>query len=89
MIIRIMSKYELKRLAVSLGARIIAKLGPPLPEETGYCESIKVEEVSSSKLIRLVSNDDDNKFSTIVLRGNTKNTMDDLERAIDDAVNVY
>ena len=23
------------------------------------------------------------------MRGNTKNTMDDLERAIDDAVNVY
>jgi len=47
MIIRIMSKYELKRLAVSLKARIIAKLGPPSPEETGYCTSIRVEEVSS------------------------------------------
>jgi len=47
MIIRIMSKYELKRLAVSLKARIIAKLGPLSPEETGYCTSIRVEEVSS------------------------------------------
>ena len=47
MIIRIMSKYELMRLATSLGATIITKLGPPTPEEFGHCTSIKVEEVSS------------------------------------------
>jgi T-complex protein 1 subunit theta len=37
MIVRIMSKYELKRLAGSLHARIITRLGPPTPEEMGFC----------------------------------------------------
>jgi len=40
MIIRIMSKFELRRLAASLKAKIITKLGPPTPEEWGICSKI-------------------------------------------------
>ena len=47
MIIRIMSKWELRRLARSLHARIITRLGPPSPEECGECAKIAVEEVGS------------------------------------------
>jgi T-complex protein 1 subunit theta len=89
MIIRIMSKWELRRLAKSLKAKIITRLGPPTPEEVGCCDAIVVEEVGSQKIIKFTTNDDDNSYSTIVLRGNTKNTLDDIERAIDDAVHVY
>ena len=45
--------------------------------------------MGSQKIIKLTTNPDDTRYSTIVLRGNTKNTLDDIERAIDDAVNVY
>jgi len=89
MIIRIMSKWELRRLAKSLHARIITRLGPPSEEEMGFCNRIDVEEVGSQKIIKLATNLDDTRYSTIVLRGNTKNTLDDIERAIDDAVNVF
>jgi len=34
-------------------------------------------------------NTDDCKLSTIILRGSTKNILEDIERAIDDAVNVF
>lgn len=32
---------------------------------------------------------EDCKLTTLVLRGSTTNLMDDVERAIDDALNVY
>lgn len=89
MIIRIMSKWELRRLAKSLKAKIITRLGPPTEDEAGECNRIEVQEVGSQKIIKLSTNLDDTRYSTIVLRGNTKNTLDDIERAIDDAVNVY
>ena len=89
MMVRIMSKWELRRLAKSLKARIITRLGPPTPDEAGFCTKIKVEEVGSQKIIKFTTEEDDTRYSTIVLRGNTKNTLDDIERAIDDAVNVY
>lgn len=34
-------------------------------------------------------NTDDCKLSTIILRGSTKNILEDVERAIDDGVNVF
>jgi len=89
MIIRIMSKFELRRLAKSLKARIITRLGPPSPEECGDCDKVMVEEVGSQKIIKFTTHPEDTSYSTIVLRGNTKNTLDDIERAIDDAVNVF
>lgn len=89
MIIRIMSKWELRRLAKSLHATILTKLGCPSEEEAGECKAINVQEVGSQKIIKLTTNEEDTKYSTIVLRGNTKNTLDDIERAIDDAVNVF
>lgn len=89
MIVRIMSKFELKRLAKAINARILTRLGAPTAEEMGYCSKIEVEEVGSQKIIKFATKNDDCRYATIVLRGNTKNTLDDIERAIDDAVNVF
>lgn len=49
-------------------------------------ESIKVEEYSSQKLTVIKSRDA--KIATIVLRSASPNVLDELERAIDNAVNV-
>jgi len=84
--LKITSKFELRRVCRTVGATSIIRTGPPLPEELGYVESIKVEEISSQKLTILQSRD--SKISTIVLRSASPNVMDELERAIDNAVNV-
>lgn len=86
MALKITSKFELRRVCRTVGATAIIRTGPPLPEELGYVESIKVEEVSSEKLTIMKSRDA--KISTIVLRSASPNVLDELERAIDDAVNV-
>ena len=37
-----MSKWELKRIAKSVGATAVVKLGTPTPEELGYADEVAV-----------------------------------------------
>merc|ERR1719446_551881 len=84
--LKITSKFELRRVCRTVGAVSIIRTGPPLPEELGYVESIKVEEIASQKLTIMKSRDA--RISTIVLRSASPNILDELERAIDNAANV-
>jgi T-complex protein 1 subunit theta len=47
MAIKIMSKWELKRIARAVGATPIVKLGTPSPDETGYADEVWFKEISS------------------------------------------
>ena len=89
MAVRILSKFELRRVARAIRATILSKLDAPTPDEVGECDNVCVEELASEKLIVFKRNTDDCKLSTIVLRGSTKNILEDVERAIDDGVNVF
>merc|ERR1712187_448106 len=84
--VKITSKFELRRVCRTVGATSIIRSGPPIPEECGYVESIKVEEYSSQKLTVIKTRD--SKVATIVLRSASPNVLDELERAIDNSVNV-
>merc|ERR1719460_3601048 len=75
MIIKISSKFDTKRLCKTLGAVALARLGKPLPEEIG-----------GTKCVQLKTGD--SRISTIVLRGATPHLLDELERAVDDAINL-
>merc|ERR1719446_1471165 len=84
--LKITSKFELRRVCRTVGATSIIRQGPPLPEECGYVESVKVEEISSQKLVIIKSRDA--KIATIVIRSASPNSLDELERSIGNAVNV-
>jgi T-complex protein 1 subunit theta len=86
-VLKLMSKWELKRIAKSVGAVAIVKLGTPTPEELGYADEVAVREISSTKVTIFRRDQDENKLSTIVLRGSTHSFLEDAERAIDDGVN--
>jgi T-complex protein 1 subunit theta len=85
--IKIMSKFELKRVAKSVGAQLLVKLGAPTPDEIGFANSVELTEISSTRCTVIRRDEDENKIATIVLRGSTYSMLDDLERVIDDAVN--
>ena len=89
MAIRILSKFELRRITKAVGATPLVRLGPPTAEEWGEADEINVEEIGSQRVIVIKRETTDCKLSTIVLRGSTNNLLDDVERAIDDGVNVY
>lgn len=87
MAVKIMSKWELKRIARAVGATPIIKIETLRPEEIGYADEVHFQEISSQKCIVFKRNQEENKMATIVLRGSTTHMLDDLERAIDDGVN--
>lgn len=87
MAIKIMSKWELKRIARAVGATPVIKIETPKPEEIGYADEVDFREISSQKCIVFRRDDEGNRMATIVLRGSTHSMLDDVERAIDDGVN--
>lgn len=87
--LKITSKFELRRLAKALQATCLVRLGTPTEEEIGYCDEISVKEISSQKVTVFKKDTETCKLTTIVLRGSTNNLLEDVERAIDDAVNCY
>lgn len=86
LVIKCTSKFELRRLCETLGATAMNRMGPPVPEETGFAESIEVVEISNHKVTQVKAKD--TLVSTIVLRGATPNMLAEVERSIVDAVNV-
>ena len=89
MAFRTLSKFELRRIAKSLGATLLVRLGPPTKEEMGFADEIKLTEISSQKCILVKKESENNKLSTIVLRGTTNDMLDNLERVVNCGVNAY
>ena len=89
MAFRTMSKFELRRIARSIGATLLVRLGAPTKEEMGYADEIKLTEISSQKCILVRKDNENNKLSTIVLRGTTNDMLDNLERVVNCGVNAY
>jgi len=86
--IKILSKFELRRLCRVTGATAMTRLGVPTAEEFGYCEVVETLEIGSDRCTVFRQTDESTKTATIVVRGSTTNSLDDIERAIDDGVNV-
>lgn len=94
LVMKILSKFEVRRLCRLLGATPLARLGAPTPEEAGWIDSVETTEVGGDRVTVFRQEEGQPggqarpKMATIVLRGATANQLDDLERAIDDGVNV-
>lgn len=89
MVVKIQSKFELRRICKCLDAIALARLGAPTEEEMGTADEVYVTEVGSQKVTIFKRDSEDCRLSTLVLRGSTINLMDDIERAVDDAVNTF
>merc|ERR1711871_1268839 len=50
MVLKIQSKFELRRICVALGATALSRLGAPSPEEMGECTLIEVREIAGRKI---------------------------------------
>ncbi|CCX10845.1 chaperonin Cpn60/TCP-1 family [Pyronema domesticum] len=88
LVIKVLSKYELRRLCRVVGATPLARLGAPMPEEMGSIDIVETTEIGGDRVTVFRQEEENTKTATIVLRGATQNHLDDLERAVDDGVNV-
>jgi len=89
MAVRLMSKWDIRRLARATGATALPKMTPPTAEELGRADSVYVDELGDTEVVVFKVGNKESRVSTIVIRGATDNYMDDIERAIDDGVNVF
>ncbi|RWR80384.1 TCP1-like protein [Cinnamomum micranthum f. kanehirae] len=89
MVLKISSKFELRRFCRTTGAVALLKLSQPNPDELGYADSISVEEIGGVRVTIVKNEEGGNTVATVVLRGSTDSILDDLERAVDDGVNTY
>lgn len=89
MVVRLMSKFDLRRLCRATQATALPRIMLPTPEECGRCDSVSVAEIGDTAVVVFKQNREDNAVATIVIRGATNNMMDDIERAVDDGVNCF
>ncbi|KAJ3044357.1 T-complex protein 1 subunit theta [Rhizophlyctis rosea] len=87
LVVKVLSKFDLRRLCRVTGATALTRLGAPMAEEMGYCEVVETVEIGSDRCTVFRQEEEATKTATIVIRGGTQNAIDDLERAIDDGVN--
>lgn len=89
MAVKVLSKFDLRRLCRVIGATALARLGTPMAEEMGQCDIVETVEIGSDRVTVFRQEESEkSRTTTIVIRGATQNHMDDIERAVDDGVNV-
>ncbi|XP_022745773.1 T-complex protein 1 subunit theta-like [Durio zibethinus] len=89
MVLKISSKFELRRFCRTTGTAALLKLSQPKADDLGFVDSVSVEEIGGCRVTVVRSEEGGNRVATVVLRGSTDSILDDLERAIDDGVNTY
>ncbi|KAI0629642.1 T-complex protein 1 [Trametes polyzona] len=101
-VLKVLSKFDLRRLCRVVNATPLARVGAPTAEEAGFVDVFESIEIGGDRvtvLRQVIDGDPDydpsapgggekTRTATIVLRGATQNRLDDLERAVDDGVNV-
>lgn len=99
-VVKVLSKFDLRRLCRVVNATPLARMGAPTPEEAGYVDVMEVTEIGGDRVTvfrQLAEGEpgfdpstpgEKSRTATIVLRGATTNRLDDLERAVDDGVSV-
>ena len=88
LVIKILSKFELRRLCRVVGATPLARLGAPMPDEMGKVDVVETIEIGGDRVTVFRQENESTKTATLVIRGATQNHLDDIERAVDDGVNV-
>jgi len=89
MAVRLTSKWDIRRLAKTTNATALPRVTAPTSEEFGLADQVYVDELGDTEVVIFKVGTHESRVSTIVVRGSTDNYMDDIERAIDDGVNVF
>ena len=88
LVVKVLSKFELRRICRVVGATPLARLGAPMPDEMGKVDVVETLEIGGDRVTVFRQEDEQTRTATLVIRGATQNHLDDIERAIDDGVNV-
>jgi thermosome len=85
--VRRVKKSDVEKLAKATGATVISNLDDLSSDDLGDAGSVEEKKVSGEDMI-FVENAKEAKSVTLLVRGSTKHVVDEIERAIDDAIGV-
>merc|ERR1711892_1473029 len=81
MAVRLMSKWDVRRLARATGSTALPRMTAPTAEEMGRADTVYVDELGDSEIVVFKVGEKESRVSTIVIRGSTDNFMDEIELA--------
>jgi len=89
MVVRLNSKWDVRRLCRTINATALPRMTVPTPEETGHCSVVRQDEIGDKNVVIFEHSSEGSSVCTIALRAATDNVLDDLERSVDDGVNNF
>ncbi len=87
MAVRRVKKSDMEKLAKATGAKIVTNIRDLTPEDLGEAELVEQRKVAGENMI-FVEGCKNPKAVTILIRGGTEHVVDEVERALEDAVKV-
>jgi len=89
MAVKVSSQHDLRRLCRATRSRAMVQMQTPEKESIGFASHVSVRDVGAQKItVFSQEGKDATQVATIVLRSSTGNGLNDVERAVDDGVNV-
>lgn len=85
--VRRVKKSDMEKLAKATGANIVSKVSELSPEDVGSAGLVEERKIGEDSLT-FVTGAKDAKAVSVLLRGGTEHVLDEIERSIDDALNV-
>jgi thermosome len=85
--VRRVKKSDMEKLAKATGANIVSKVSELTPEDVGHAGLVEERKIGEDALT-FVTQAKNPKAVSILLRGGTEHVLDEVERSLDDALNV-
>ncbi|USG99959.1 TCP-1/cpn60 chaperonin family protein [Thermococcus argininiproducens] len=85
--VRRVKKSDMEKLAKATGAKIVTNVKDLTSEDLGYAELVEERKVAGENMI-FVEGCKNPKAVTILIRGGTEHVVDEVERALEDAIKV-
>ena len=82
---RRIKKSDMEKLAKATGAKVITNLDDLKPDDLGYAEVVEEKRVGGDSMI-FVRGCKNPKSVTILVRGGTEHVVDEIDRAVEDAI---
>ncbi len=83
--VRRVKKSDMEKLAKATGARIVTKIDDLSEEDLGYAEVVEERKVAGDEMV-FVEGCKNPKSVTILIRGGSEHVVDEVERAMEDAI---
>jgi chaperonin GroEL (HSP60 family) len=85
--VRRVKKSDMEKLAKATGANIVSKVSELTPEDVGEAGLVEERKIGEDSLT-FVTGAKNARAVSVLLRGGTEHVLDEIERSVDDALNV-